>query len=444
MRSRQYPDGTQARKDKKSPLFHNWTVSLGPGLVYILTALGAGDIVSNATAGATFGYQLIWALGMTLIFRFVWVNTSAKYVLVTGESLFTGYGRLGHSVVWVILISLLPLRHLYNLYVILIIGSSADLLFHLPTQWSAQIWTCFFTFVGFAMMFWGGYPVVESFCKFLVGGMGASLLLAALLSKPDPAAILQGTFIATLPQAQGLYSAVLIVMALIGAEVGSTANLTYPYFIIEKGWKNASYLKRQRFDLAFAIGCMFVMGGLLQIAAAGTIHPLGLDVKDANDLARIFSETQGVVGWAIFCLGLWGASFSTFVGANIGSALIVTDVCRTFVPGLKRSVEREKERYTTKNDPIYRWTIIFWSFSPLYIIFTGVSPVWLVLTVSAFTVVLIPILVISLLLITNDKSLMGKYKNGWFTNSVMMLLVFIVLYFTYVNLLDWWGSLVST
>ena len=149
------------------------------------------------------------------------------------------------------------------------------------------------------------------------------------------------------------------------------------------------------------------------------------------------------MGWAIFCLGLWGASFSTFVGANIGSALIITDVCRTFVPGLKRSVEREKKGYTTKKDPIYRWTIIFWSFSPLYIIFTGVSPVWLVLTVSAFTVVLIPILVISLLLITNDKSLMGKYRNGWFTNSVMMILIFIVLYFTYVNLLDWWGSLVK-
>ena len=136
MRPGQCPDGTQAGKNKKSPLLHNWTVSLGPGLVYILTTLGAGDIVSNATAGATFGYQLIWALGMTLIFRFVWVNTSAKYVLVTGESLFTGYGRLGHWVVWVILISLLPLRHLYNLYVILIIGSSADLLFHLPTHCS--------------------------------------------------------------------------------------------------------------------------------------------------------------------------------------------------------------------------------------------------------------------------------------------------------------------
>ena len=69
--------------------------SVGPSFVYILTALGAGDIVSNATAGASYGYQLIWALGLTLIFRFIWVNISSKYVLVTGESLLAGYGRLG-------------------------------------------------------------------------------------------------------------------------------------------------------------------------------------------------------------------------------------------------------------------------------------------------------------------------------------------------------------
>ena len=65
--------------------------ALGPGLVYVLTVMGTGDLVSNSAAGAGYGYALIWALGITLIFRFVWVNTSAKYVLVTGESLLTGY-----------------------------------------------------------------------------------------------------------------------------------------------------------------------------------------------------------------------------------------------------------------------------------------------------------------------------------------------------------------
>ena len=58
--------------------------SVGPGLVYGLTVLGAGDVVSNTAAGASYGYHLIWALGMSLIFRYVWVNTTAKYVLVSG------------------------------------------------------------------------------------------------------------------------------------------------------------------------------------------------------------------------------------------------------------------------------------------------------------------------------------------------------------------------
>ncbi len=71
--------------------------SIGPGFVFVLTVLGAGDIVANVTAGAGYGYHRIWALGMTLIFRFVWVNASAKYVLVTGESLLAGYGRIGPS-----------------------------------------------------------------------------------------------------------------------------------------------------------------------------------------------------------------------------------------------------------------------------------------------------------------------------------------------------------
>ena len=63
---------------------------LGPGFVYVLTVLGSGDIVSNSAAGAGYGYALIWALLVTLVFRFVWVNISAKYVLVTGESLLQG------------------------------------------------------------------------------------------------------------------------------------------------------------------------------------------------------------------------------------------------------------------------------------------------------------------------------------------------------------------
>ena len=85
--------------------------------------------------------------------------------------------------------------------------------------------------------------------------MGSSLLVAAMLSNPDPTAILKGTFMPSVPEGQGLYDALFIVMALIGTEAGTTANMTYVYFMTERGWNNVSYLKRQRVDLAIGVLC---------------------------------------------------------------------------------------------------------------------------------------------------------------------------------------------
>lgn len=416
-------------------------MALGPAFVYVLTILGTGDLVSNSAAGAGYGYSLIWALGLTLVFRFVWVNTTAKYVLVTGESLMQGYARIGNWVNWVLLISLIILRHFYNLYQIVMMGSGADLLFHLNTEWSTAIWGLFFTLVGFVMMFWGGYPAIELFCKILVGLMGGSMVVAALLSNPDPAGILEGMFIPSIPGTEGLYSALFILMALIGTEAGSMTNLTYAYFIHEKGWKGEAYIKQQRFDLGFGVVCLFLMGMLLQIAAAGTVRPLGVDLEGAEDLVQIFSQTQGLVGLIVFGLGLWGAAFSTFVGGTVGYSLIITDLCRNFIPKFKIPNYKQTSGQETRKDPIYRWTIIFWSFSPLYILLTGVRPVWLVLAVSSLVVVLIPLLALALVKITNDRELMGKYKNNWITNSILILLVIVAIYFTGVNAIDLWEKL---
>ncbi len=415
---------------------------LGPGLVYVLAIMGAGDIVSNSAAGADYGYALIWALAVTLIFRFVWLNTSAKYVLVTGESLLQGYGRLGNGIIWIILVALLLLRHFYNLYTIVIMGTTADLMFHLPTQWSTAIWSVSFTVIGFVMMTWGGYPVLEYFCKIVVAVKGVSLVIAAALSHPDPGGILRGTFVPTIPGVPGFYSAALVLMALIGTEAGSMANLTYPYFMYEKGWRHLSYMKQQRFDLGFGVACIFIMGALLQIAAAGTVRPLGIKLEGPEHLVRIFTQSQGMVGFIIFSLGLLGAAFTTYVGGTTGYALIITDICRSFVPSMKKPLS-ENKREAARNDPIYRWSIVLWSFSPLYIVFTRVRPVWLVLTVSSLVVVVIPVLALALLKITNDKNLMGKFRNGWFTNVVMIFLILVSIYFSVQNGVSLWRKLVA-
>ena len=404
---------------------------LGPGFVYALTVLGTGDLVSNSAAGAGYGYSLIWAVALTLVFRFAWINVSAKYVLVTGESLIQGYARLGRWVVWLILVGVLINGHINIMTQLVMTGSAADVLFHLPTPWSAKIWSLSFILVAFAMAFWGGYRTVEIFCKILIAIMGGSLVVVAILSKPDPIGIAQGMLVPSLPQSDGLYSSLFIVMALIGTGAGSTTNLTYAYFIHAKGWRNISFLKQQRLDLIFGVFCMFVMGALLQVAAAATVHPLGIRLEDANDLVKIFSEVQGTLGTIIFGLGLWGASFSTMIGVTIGYAFVVTDIVEFLFPRFKESSKNREQG--VRNHPVFRACVIFFSFSPLYILFTGVQPVWLILLVNSIVVLMIPVLTPALLKISNDKNLMGRYKNNWLTNCVLTLLVLVAIYLTYKN-----------
>ena len=77
------------------------------------------------------------------------------------------------------------------------------------------------------MMISGGYPLIERGCTVVIVILGVSLPVAAMLSHPDPAAILRGMFIPTMPNNQGLYSAMLLLAAMIGAQAGSLSNLSY-------------------------------------------------------------------------------------------------------------------------------------------------------------------------------------------------------------------------
>lgn len=49
--------------------FGEYLRSFGPGIVVVLTWLGAGDIIDMGVAGANYGYSLMWVLVAALLFR---------------------------------------------------------------------------------------------------------------------------------------------------------------------------------------------------------------------------------------------------------------------------------------------------------------------------------------------------------------------------------------
>ncbi|MGJ5819352.1 Nramp family divalent metal transporter [Paludibaculum fermentans] len=416
-----------------------WSASIGPGIVFALTASGPGSFVSNAAAGATYGYALVWALGFTLLFRYAWLDTSARYVLVTGETLLDGYRRLSRPLVHVVLAGTIVVRHLSNMYKVVLLGSCIHLLLPLPFPWSARFWSVLSIALAYTMIRWGGYSVVERCCKALVAIMTASLIVAAFLSHADPAALWKALILPGLPADKGAYSAALLVMALIGTEAGSLTNLTYSYFLRAKGWTSARDLPRQRFDLFTSITCIFLLGTLVQIAAAASIHPLGLKLKNADDLVRIFSQSLGVAGRLIFGAGMWASAFSGFIGGTTGYALMVTDILRH---GMLRSgaagLDSKRPAPETRRDPYFQGFVAFWCFSPLYVLFTNWEPVVIILIVNSLMVVLIPVLALALLRLTNDRKRLGDHTNRWSSNVVLSVMIVVSIWLMLRNLINWW------
>jgi Mn2+/Fe2+ NRAMP family transporter len=411
--------------------------AFGPGAIFALAVIGAGDFVSNTAIGAIYGTALLWTLLVAAICRYVWVECCARYVLVTGETPFTGFARVSRILLWIVLLTLILHRHIHGLGHVVYMGLSIHLVAPLPLAASSAVWSLLFVGVGFSMMFWSGYRTLERMFKLLMALMAAALIAVVFMVPPSIPAVLRGLFIPSLPAAEGPYSAVLLLTALLGTEACSLSNITYSYFMWQKGWRDISYSARQRSDLLYGIGAMFMTGVFLQIASAGTIGRGGVAPQNVEDLVRIFSDQLGVIGRLAFVFGIWAAVFTSFIGGIRGYSLAIADVVRSL--GLYESRAFSASQSEARRDPLVRGLMIFFAFSPLYILYTSVRPIPLMLAASSFSVIAIPIVSFALLRLTSDKRIMGEYRNHWISNLILAFVGTIACFFIYKNVEELWA-----
>ncbi|MGH7551659.1 MAG: divalent metal cation transporter, partial [Longimicrobiales bacterium] len=202
-----------------------------------------------------------------------------------------------------------------------------------------------------------------------------------------------------------------------------------------KGWRDPSMLRPMRMDLAAAALAMFAMGALLQIAGAASLHAASIPFETAEDLLRIFSLRLGRVGELILALGLWAATYSTFIGATGGYAVVATDTWREI---------RQRPPATlwagdpaVRREPAYRILVAFWAFSPLYALLLGWEPIRVALVVNVLVMLLIPVLAIALLRLTASREIMGNFRNRLTSNIGLVLLILTSLVLVFSNGARW-------
>jgi Mn2+/Fe2+ NRAMP family transporter len=69
--------------------------AVGPGILFAGAAIGVSHLVQSTRAGAGYGFDLLWAVALVLLFKYPFFQFAHRYTAATGESLLEGYRRLG-------------------------------------------------------------------------------------------------------------------------------------------------------------------------------------------------------------------------------------------------------------------------------------------------------------------------------------------------------------
>ena len=437
MRDDQMADQLQS-SDEAAPLpttFWEYVRSFGPGLVVVLTWLGAGDIVEMSVAGGQYGYSLMWVLVLAVVMRFLFVSMIARYQLCNqhGESVLDGLVRLHRGYAPVLLVTAVLMGHLYGSYMTRGIGEACRNVTQVGEVWH---WALLCNVLALCLIFQPAYRRVETVFKIFLALLSVSFIGTAIWVGPNPAGILRGLYAVEMPDQSGSFGPLLIATGMIGAVGGSLMNLVYPYFLEAKGWRGAQYRKVQFYDFLLAMVVMVVLNLAIWTLGAELLYGTESEITSMDDLPRLLTTVLPRGGRVLFYVGIFSAVFTSLVGHALGLA------CMGSHAWLRWKAGSGKLAADYRRHPLYRVIVVWCLLSPLIWAAPGMPGfITLTLVVNAAQVVLLPMIAGGLWWITASSRFIGKeYRNRWWENLVMAFLFLLAIYQAWISV---WSVLAS-
>ncbi len=407
--------------ESSKPTSFSFLKLAGPGLVVAATGIGSGDVVSATVGGARYGVVLLWAIVAGAFFKFVLTEGIARWQLATGKTALEGWADhlppwvkwyFGvYLVIWTVAVSA-ALTNATGLGIANLTGGAVS------QPWGAVA----HSLIGFAFVWIGGYTSFEKLMKLLVGIMGFSILLCALLTLENPALSAQGLLLPTIPAGSGTY-----VLSLIGGVGGSITMLSYNYWMREEGMRGAGFLSYVRGDVAIAYIFTALFGISIMLIANDAFFVPGVALRDAEavpKMAAALGTLLGAFGSFAFSAGFWAAVFASLLGVWQSVPYLYAD----FYGILKKMSPAERLAVVKVTSTPYRIALAFITLVPLPFAFTG-RPISVIVIYTIVGSLFVPFLAATLLYLNNRvKWTEPVPHNSWYTNLLLgaILLLFAI------------------
>ncbi len=407
-------------KLKRRSLFKKLAIFLailGPGIITGSVDNDAGGITTYSVAGSLYGYNLIWTLIPSFFVLIVIQEMNARMGIVTGKGLADLIREnAGVKITFFIFLGLLVADIGNTTTEFAGVAGSMEV-FNVSKYISVPV----VGFLVWILVVKGTYKIAERI--FLVFSVSLlTYVISAILGKPHWAEIGQSILHPDFP-VNG--ESLAMIIGIIGTTIAPWMQFYMQSSVIEKGLKMKNY-KYTMVDIV--VGCIatVVVAFFIMVACASTLHENGIKIEEAKDAALALKPLAGQFASQVFAFGLFVASIFSATILPLATAFYV---CEAF--GFEAGIDK-------KWDEAPEFFVLYTSILVIsggIILIPNAPLIGISLWTQVINGLLLPVVLVCMILLVNNKKIMGEYVNkpfnniiGWSTVAVLVLLSTMLLF----------------
>lgn len=381
---------------------------LGPGMIAANAGNDASGIATYSTAGAIYGYQLLWIFPIILLSLGIVQEMCARMGAVTGKGL-ADLVREQFGVRWTALVMLALLVANSGVIVSEFVGiAAASELFGVSRYLSVPL----AAFSIWVLVVRGTQKHVER--VFLVMSLVFLCYIAsAFLARPQWGEVGRSLVRPSFSLDSGY---LFMLMTLIGTTITPFMQVFVQSSVVEKGITEEDYALA-RADVWMGTFFAMLISFFIVVSTAATLHTRGLSVETAADAARALAPVAGQYAQILFAVGLLGAAMLAVGVLPLATAYSISEALG-FEKGVSRSF-REAPIFLS----IFTVLIIL---GALVAMIPGLPQIRLLLITQCINGLLLPVILVAVLRLINNRELMGERRNGPVNNIIAWAITVIV------------------
>jgi NRAMP (natural resistance-associated macrophage protein)-like metal ion transporter len=416
-------DIQETDRHSHNPLVRYFRI-LGPGLVTGASDDDPSGITTYSVAGASLGYGTLWTALATLPLTMAVQLICARIGLVTGRGLAGAVRRHYPRPFLYVACLLLLVANVFNIAADL--AGMADAASMLTGVWRF-VWVPLFGATVMVLTIYTSYPTFARYLKWMTVVL-FSYVVAAFLARPDWGAVLQATVV---PDLRWDRAYVTTLVAIFGTTISP-----YLFFwqasqeveeekahgrrtVASRRGAAAHELRDARLDVATGICLSNVVFYFIILTTAATLHQAGQhDIQTAREAAEALRPLAGDGAYLLFALGLIGTGLLA-VPVLAGSASFAVAEVFGWRAGLDLSPRRGRRFYLVFAGAVAAGMLLD---------LAGTNPIRMLFLSAVLNGLLAPPLLLLVMLVSNNRELMGEHANGpwlnvlgWSATAVMAL-----------------------